>query len=141
METTYFCDWYVKADSADKSLLFTFKNVNLEDVRSSQFVIRIYDLMKKTYQLSSSTASSSSILHTTSSTSSSLLYNVDDESASSPVVMKQETNSISTEADISNEELIGKQPIYEYKLDGSLKYFQADTSYVRLQYIIYSNSK
>lgn len=31
------------------------------------------------------------------------------------------------------EVLLANQPIYEYELDNSVKYFQADTSYIRLQ--------
>jgi len=101
MESTYYCDWFVKADSTDKSLLFTFKNQNLEDIRSNQFVIRVYDL--------------------TRSTTSEMI-----DRTATGLVARQ---AIAYEPD----EVVGSQPIYEYKLDGSIKYFQADTSYVRLQ--------
>lgn len=123
MESTYFCDWYVKADSAEKSLLFTFKNLNLEDVRSSQFVIRMYDLM------STKAFSSSSSF---SSTSSSIINNSNDE-MSGAVAMRQTSNNDATSNAPSSDEMIGMQPLYEYKLDSSVKYFQADSSYVRLQ--------
>lgn len=102
MEATYYCDWLVKADAPEKILLFSFKNHNLEDLRSNQFVIRVYDMLKS---------------------KSSTNTNDDVTTATTTAINRLES------------ETIVNQPIYEYKLDSGspLKYFQANTSYVRLQ--------
>lgn len=107
MESTYYCDWFVKADSVEKSLLFTFKNQNLEDVRANQLVIRMYDLMKD---------------------SSNVVTGQPIDESGTAVALRQGTSNEGV-----LDEFVENQPIYEYKLDGSIKHFQADTSYVRLQ--------
>lgn len=110
MESTYYCDWYVNADAVHKSLLFTFKNQNLEDMRANQLVIRVYDLMK-------SGAS-------------------ENEAATKSMFSKRDAISSGVSqsyADDDNHQVLANQPIYEYRLEGGVKYFQADTSNVRLQ--------
>lgn len=74
-----------------------------EDARSNQFVIRVYDLMKNT---------------------KSALVVENQLEIDEPVITKKRS---------ADGKSIENEPIYEYKLDNQIKYFQADTSYVKLQ--------
>ncbi|CAF0709121.1 unnamed protein product [Brachionus calyciflorus] len=108
-ESTYNCDWYIKSEPG-KSFLLAFKNENLVDTKSNQFVIRIYDMNENLLNSNQLTSYQNS--------DSDLLENSDEKRKE---VLREKNHFF---------------PKYEYTLDNSIKHYQIDSTYIRIQLVI-----